>query len=248
MNEIIKYLSSLPPVVAAIIAPALIFGLLWLKSEVFRRVVGRFLPTPGRKIAQVLDLVLEEGFESMHKRSRLEFVDLRSRRFEIVDEIVLSVYLKICRLFDEAIDKAKLETDLSLCSFHVSNEKKLFEAVARMLLNLSSMKVSRFFEKLDSSEVSEIEFRKWLEDRLEALRHDVERQFYNSYPEEGLILSRQAIEELVQRNKSDIRDAFFSIGFRVRDLEREIAKKVEEEENRFHETKKKIFSEILLGK
>lgn len=248
MKEIVLFLSNIPPVYAAIIGPSLVFGLLWIKFEAFRKAFSRLLPTPGSKIVHVLDLVLQEGFESMHKRTRLEFVDLRSRRVEIVDEVVLSVYMKICRVFEEAIERAKEGRDLSKCSFHVPNEKKLFEAVSRMLLNLSSLKISRFFEKVEAGKMSDLEFRKWLEGRLEVLKHDVEREFYNSYPEKGLILGIQEVEALIAANKSEILGAFFSIGFRVRDLEKEISKKIEEEEESFNQTKKKIFSEFLLGK
>lgn len=190
---------------------------------------------------KVLDLVLQEGFESFHKMNFLEFIDLRNNRKQIIEETILAIYLKVCRLFDEEIGFETNEQN----SFSVANEKKFFENSSRMLLNICSQKFNLYFEERGVRFLNDQDFRAWIDTKFTYLKNDMEREFYNSYPDIGLNVPRHQIEELIRTQKSEFRDCFFNAAFRLRDLEKTILNEVEEERKKFNFKKTKLFSDFL---
>lgn len=242
MDKVIVYLKTLPPVYSFAVGVPLIFAFLWMKSKPFQTFILGFFPrNKEKRMIRVLDLVLQEGFESFHKMNALEFTDLRNKRRQVIEETSLSLYMKVCRAFDDEIGFESSETT----AFSVANERKFFENSARMLLNLCSQKVALYFEERGVRDLSEADFRSWADSKLGILKNDIEREFYNSYPDIGLNVPRGSVEALVSSMRSEIRDLFFEAAFNVRDLEKAILKEINEEKQRFNEKKTRLFADFL---
>ena len=151
------------------------------------------------------------------------------------------MYLKICKMFDGEIG-AESRGEFP---FSIPNEKKLFENSVRMILNISTQKAAAYFDESNVRNLSETDFRAWVDSKLNLIKNDIEREFYNSYPEEGLAVPRAQIEELLKEIKSDIKDSFYDAAFELRDAEKVILKEISKEKERFNEKKKSLFVDFL---
>jgi hypothetical protein len=244
MEELKGFLDFLPNWLATLIAAAASFGLIISRFSAIRDVFAKILPGRRSDLSKAIDLVLDQGFETFSRIARLEMGETRIRRESILDEAALGIYLRLKRFFDDKIEGSAALECVRFCANHIEIEKSLFDSVARMLLNLGVARADRLFEADSVSEMSDQAFRIWTSEKIGILSDYLSRQFVESYPEKGLVVSRAEIESLLLANKSEIRDSIFSAFFRVREAEISIQKEIASEKTRFSEFKRKLFSEI----
>ena len=244
MEDLKGFLEILPNWLATTIAALASFGLLFSRFSAIRDVLGKILPGRRSDLSKAIDLVLDQGFETFSKIARLEMGETRIRRESILDEAALWIYIRLKRIFDDKIEGSAALEGVRFCANHIEIEKSLFEGVARMLLNLGVARADRLFEADSVHEMSDQAFRIWVSEKIGILSDYLSRQFVESYPQKGLVVSRLEIENLLLANKSEIRDAVFSAFFRVREVEISIQKEIAFERTRFSDFKRKLFSEI----
>lgn len=238
MKEILNFLTEMPTWYSAILVPFLVILFFFVKYDSFRSLLFKFVPNSNTKIIKVLDLILLDGFDSINRINQIQFIDLKSRKNRAIDEQNLSLYMKLCRIFDDEIEKSKGEQDPTV-------EKKLFESVATVLLNIASIRICGFFDEKSNRSLGDSYFRLWAEGKYENLKNDLERELYNRYPEKNLIVTRVRLENIIAENKSDIKDSFFNLAFKIKDLEKEISSRISGEKESFKINKEKIFKDFL---
>lgn len=244
MDDLKGFLEFLPNWLATLVAALASLGLILSRFSAIRDVFAKLIPGRRSDLSNAIDLVLDQGFETFSKIARLEMGETRIRRESILDEAALGIYLRLKRLFDDKIEGSAALECVRFCANHIEIEKSLFDSVARMLLNLGVSRADRIFEADSVSEMSDQAFRIWTSEKIGILSDYLSRQFVESYPEKGLVVSRAEIESLLLANKSEIRDSIFSAFFRVREVEISIQKEIASEKKRFSEFKRKLFSEI----
>lgn len=244
MDDLKGFLEFLPNWLATLVAALASLGLILSRFSAIRDVFAKLIPGRRSDLSNAIDLVLDQGFETFSKIARLEMGETRIRRESILDEAALGIYLRLKRLFDDKIEGSAAIECVRFCANHIEIEKSLFDSVARMLLNLGVSRADRIFEADSVSEMSDQAFRIWTSEKIGILSDYLSRQFVESYPEKGLVVSRAEIESLLLANKSEIRDSIFSAFFRVREVEISIQKEIASEKKRFSEFKRKLFSEI----
>lgn len=244
MDDLKGFLEFLPNWLATLVAALASLGLILSRFSAIRDVFAKLIPGRRSDLSNAIDLVLDQGFETFSKIARLEMGETRIRRESILDEAALGIYLLLKRLFDDKIEGSAALECVRFCANHIEIEKSLFDSVARMLLNLGVSRADRIFEADSVSEMSDQAFRIWTSEKIGILSDYLSRQFVESYPEKGLVVSRAEIESLLLANKSEIRDSIFSAFFRVREVEISIQKEIASEKKRFSEFKRKLFSEI----
>lgn len=244
MDDLKGFLEFPPNWLATLVAALASLGLILSRFSAIRDVLAKLIPGRRSDLSKAIDLVLDQGFETFSKIARLEMGETRIRRESILDEAALGIYLRLKRYFDDKIEGSAALEGVRFCANHIEIEKSLFESVARMLLNLGVARADRLFEADSVSEMSDQAFRIWTSEKIGILSDYLSRQFVESYPEKGLVVSRAEIESLLLVNKSEIRDSIFSAFFRVREVEISIQKEIASEKTRFSEFKRKLFSEI----
>lgn len=244
MEELKGFLEFLPNWLATILAFASAIVLLFTRISAVNSIFEKLIPKRNKDFSSAIDLILDQGFQTFSKIARLEMGETRIRRESILDESALGIYIRLRRVFDEKIEASAALKGLNTCTNHIEIEKSLFEGFSRMLLNLGASRADRFFEADSVSELTDQAFRAWTSEKILILSDYLSRQFSDSYPSKGLIVTKLEIESLILSNKSEIRDALFSAFFRIREVEIGIQKEVETEKRVFADFKRKLFSEL----